>query len=957
MRNELYKDVLLEIALSISGEFQLDRLLKGCIPLFLRKLDCTSCAVLSQKDETFDIEMVMPKAMASSDNFQEDLKSRAQDVLSHVKQEWMDVPWGNRICYGFRMPEFGVLFLIRSTPFEKYFINEFLPLVKMLTRACRSCIEVRKRLEAEQLVLTQKAHFESLFTNTNDAMVYFDENNKIFNINRKFTAMFGYELDEIMGRDINLVVDPEKREHEYGSQKILSGKNIEMEAVRYTRTGKALNVLLKGGPVHVKDRLSGGYAIYYDITEKKKAEKELLEALKNARAASKAKSEFLANMSHEIRTPLNGVVSMINLIEETELTAEQREYLDMAVISADSLLGIINDILDFSKIEAGKMELAARTFDLEHESGRVMAILSGRTMNKDIELITRFDVNAPRMVVADNLRLRQILFNLGGNAIKFTESGHILLDIRCVHRGSDHARFRFSIKDTGIGIPKEKHEEIFEHFTQADYSSTRRFGGTGLGLAISRHLTRIMGGELKVNSTPGQGAEFYFEIDLPLASDQEFEKAPPALSGLNALVVDDNKINLRIISESLKSWGIEVKQAQSALQALDILKEMKSKEQKPDIIITDHAMPEMDGLEMAFKIKKDSYWKDIPLIALSSFWGNVKPGRFYENGFSSFLPKPVNRSDLMEVIINCLNGLKEGCQQAAKNAPGRVQKNKSPGLSKTKGITLKNVLVAEDNHINRKSIQMMLRDLAEEIKFAENGLQAVDMFKKDTFELILMDVQMPVMDGLDAVREIRKFETEQGQSDRQAPIIALTANAMPGDREKCINAGMSDYLAKPVRKNDLLNIISRHIQAEEKIADHTPPPSRKMETSAVDHRVQSDASIFNSDEFMSRYDHDLDIAQEIMRDFLEDLPGSLSKIQRAADNRLDQETEKAAHKLKGSAAYVEALKIVHECEQIMWSALMNEWDDVYQSIDVLKAEVEIFQKQCAGFFKKHGIIV
>nr|WP_281381134.1 response regulator [Desulfurispira natronophila] len=843
----------------------------------------------------------------------------------------------------------------------------------MLTRACRSCIEVRKRLEAEQLVLTQKAHFESLFTNTNDAMVYFDENNKIFNINRRFTAMFGYELDEIMGRDINLIVDPEQKEREYGSKRILSGKNIEMEAVRYTRTGKALNVLLKGGPVHVKGRLSGGYAIYSDITEKKKAEVELIEALKNARAASKAKSEFLANMSHEIRTPLNGVVSMINLIEETELTAEQRDYLDMAVVSADSLLGIINDILDFSKIEAGKMELAARKFDLEYESGRVMAILSGRTMDRDIELITRFDVNAPRMVVADNLRLRQILFNLGGNAIKFTESGYILLDIRCVHKGSDHARFRFSVKDTGIGIPEEKHEEIFEHFTQADYSSTRRFGGTGLGLATSRHLTRIMGGELKVNSSPGQGAEFYFEIDMPLASDQEPGKAPPALSGLNALVVDDNKINLRIISESLKSWGIEIKQAQSAFQALDILKEMKSRDHKPDIIITDHAMPEMDGLEMASIIKKDNYWKDIPLIALSSFWGNVKPAKFYENGFSSFLPKPVNRSDLMDVIINCLNGLKEGCQQTEKNAQGRAHENKSPGLSRSRVITLKNVLVAEDNHINRKSIQMMLRDLAEDIKFAENGLQAVDMFKKNTFELILMDVQMPIMDGLDAAREIRKFETEQGKFHRQVPIIALTANAMPGDREKCINAGMTDYITKPVRKKNLMDIISAHYSYT-KGADQQDVFKNEAQQDA--HKVQSvtrhqsdknsqqppemsasEKMIFNSREFIERYENDLEIAAEIMNDFLEDMPGAISRIKNGAESKDEHVTDRSAHKLKGSASYIGAEIINQICEDIMWSALMNEWDNVRSEIEKLETESGRFQKEARAFFLNKGVTI
>ncbi|WP_052507389.1 PAS domain-containing hybrid sensor histidine kinase/response regulator [Desulfonatronovibrio magnus] len=994
MRDDLYKEVLLEIALSISGEFDLKALLKKCLPLFLRKLDCTAAGIYTHGQDTPELKMIMPMAMKSSEAIQQHVAKFSRDILQDPVQGWFLSTTDNSHYYCFPLNGFGFLIMVKSSPFERYFINEFMPLTRMLARACISCGEVQKRIEAEQGLMRQKAHFESLFTNTNDAMVYFDNKNRIFNINSQFTTMFGYDAREVMGQDINKVVDPHHREHEYGSERILAGKTVEMEATRYTRTGQPRQVLLKGGPVMVNQTIVGGYAIYSDISHRKQAEQKLIQAKEAAEAASRAKSDFLANMSHEIRTPLNGVVSMMNILSETSLSAEQREYVDMAVVSADSLLGIINDILDFSKIEAGKLELVERSFDLEQEVNRVMSIMSGRVRNSEVELLISYDIHAPRMVKGDNLRLRQILFNLVGNAVKFTEKGHILLEIKCLEQSSQNARLKFLVRDTGIGIPPQKQEEIFEHFTQADYSSTRRFGGTGLGLAISRQLVNIMGGELKVTSSPEQGSDFYFELDLPLTDPTE-SPAHVSLKGLTALIVDDNPVNLRILSEYLKSWEMEYFSADSAEKALELLEDSSKSNKDIHIIITDHGMSPVDGLELASRIKSKSQWKDIPMIGLSSFWGQVKPQAFYDQGFQSFLPKPTNRSDLLESIQCSLSGACEVETDQTTVRPQSVSPAGNPELQSC-DFKLNKVLLVEDNHINRKSVMIMLRNNAQEIITAENGQQAVELFKQHSFDVILMDIQMPVMDGFQAARLIRQIEkehylagpsktefsseTEPGnslaeQAPLQVPIIALTANAMAGDREKCIESGMTDYTTKPVSKKILFKTISRHLpcqasfsqvqvsksKSESEPVRSSPQENYDLESAqAIEPELQKTQTgdhnmVFNHMEFMERYEHDLSIAHDIMTDFFEDLPGAVSRIKEGKDAADDTETERAAHKLKGSAVYAGAEIISNVCENIMWHALLKEWDDVNNELQTLQNEIQIFKKQVGDFFENQGM--
>ena len=551
-----------------------------------------------------------------------------------------------------------------------------------------------------------------------------------------------------------------------------------------------------------------------------------------AQQANKAKSEFLANMSHEIRTPLNGVVSMLSLLEDTSLSTEQKEYLGMAVSSSESLMSIINDILDFSRIEAGKLELSIQEFNLEEELYRLLAILSGRARDKNVEILMSYHVDAPRIVMGDNFRLRQILFNLGGNAVKFTEKGHVLLEVKCLNKKDDKALLRISIRDTGIGIPEDKLEEIFQHFTQADYSSTRQYGGAGLGLAISRQLVNMMGGEIMVDSKLNKGSHFYFDILFPLG-DQQMDKIdlkaiPP---GIRALVVDDNEVNQRILSEYLSSWNIEHVTAGSPYKALALLEEALSSGQEFNLALIDHAMPGMDGLELARHIIKSQRWGNLVMIALSSFWGQTGGEKFKEQGLSAYLPKPVNRKDLLSAIIKHMKHHTSNDKTVAEDktaaAPKAEQRPSSVLQARTSKENLPypevSILLVEDNLINRKAVMAMLSKFAGHVESADNGQLALDIFSEKKFDLILMDVQMPVMNGYQASQEIRRLESESmevhSHDSRDSvsgltgpvPIIALTANAMPGDRAKCLESGMTDYLTKPVKKKDLLEMIDKYL--------------------------------------------------------------------------------------------------------------------------------------------------
>ena len=791
---------------------------------------------------------------------------------------------------------------------------------------------VSAREEAESARDEKAEYLTRIIDAAVDGLITITEKGVIQTFNPACVRIFGYTAEEAIGQNVKMLMpEPYQSAHDgyladstADSSLRVIGKGRQLLGRR--KDGTIFPIDLAVSEIHLQGkRIFSG--LVRDITEHKlneerveKYTQEIEQARDEAERATRLKSEFLANMSHEIRTPMNGIIGMTNLLLDCDLNVTQRGYAETVIHSAEALLQIINDILDFSKIEAGKIDLEHISFDMQLLCEEICELMQYKATEKDLEMLLQYPVGMPRFVKGDPGRVRQILLNLISNAIKFTEKGHVLLCVKQIEGTIGKTGFRFEIQDTGMGIPADKTDYIFNKFSQADGSTTRKFGGTGLGLAICKELTRLMEGDVGVTSVYGEGSNFWFHILLETDKEGEASVFSPTdrdLEGLRILVVDDNAIARQIVCEQLQPYGVTVYAIEGSKEAMDYLES----EANFDIAILDFMMPEMNGAELAVRLKANPETEKISLVMLTSAPTRGDKEHMSEIGFAAYLSKPINHWHLRDVLSVIAKARKDN-----KTIPMITQHNlkeAKQGKQRKTGSTLRfesvQILLVEDNPINLQVASTMLEKYGCRVTPAGDGDEAVKQVGKMPFDLIFMDCQMPVLDGYEATRFIRKQEAVEKRP--RTPIIAFTANALKGDDEKCFAAGMDDYISKPVRQSEMERVLIRWLKKE---------PFAEMESTPMQNQnaVSQEPQIPLLD--MEAFLHFKELMEEnftpILKQHLSVTDQYMHALNVAAQAGDIKAIGTAAHPLKSSNAQIGASAMAELAEKIELAARANTTD-------------------------------
>ena len=765
--------------------------------------------------------------------------------------------------------------------------------------------DITNRKHAQEEVRETRERYRQLVENANDIIYRCDAHGNFTYVNPTVRKILGYTEQELIGKHFLDLIAPEHRELAeafYRVQFQTKTPNTYFEFPVIAKNGATVWMGQNVQTVVTGQWILGFQAVSRDISERKRMESELAKARDEALESARVKSEFLANMSHEIRTPMNGVIGMTDILLGTRLTPEQKESAITIRHSAEALLTLVDDILDLSKIEAGKLEIKSTDFDLDELVDNITDVFAERVAAKGLKFRAIIYPNVHRHLHGDALRLRQVLLNLVGNAVKFTESGEVSLSVMQDAGSGEDTELWFLVNDTGIGITQADQERLFTPFTQADGSTTRRFGGTGLGLAISRQLVDMMGGRIGVASVPAEGSTFWFTGRFKKDVRPDVTSRHAALAGVRAVLLDSTELNRLVLRRHLNSSSVSVEEVASGEAAIAALRTAKIDGRPFDVIVLEMQLGATDGISVARMIRADLLIRDTPIVLVTAIGRRKSDVEFFKSeGIETFVMKPVRRAQLASAIAQVVRRIPEEPEEASRPRPPEEK------------TTRKEILVVEDNPVNQKVAVGQLRTLGYDADVVSNGNDALDAIRHESYELIFLDCQMPDIDGYDVARTIRSME----KGGRRVPIVAMTAHAMEGEREKCLAAGMDDYLTKPVSMQRLSSMLVRWLGARAEVVDMEKMAGLQQLAKANPSFMRDITALFREDALLRLHE---------LRDSL-----SAANAERVA---------RAAHSLKSSSGNIGASRMYSLCATIESTAKQGKLDGIGEMVEQLGTELE-----------------